>query len=183
MYIGVLGPHRGLSEAVEAMPEILKTITNARLVLVGSGNSEAHLKKLVSDNQLSQSVEFTGRQPFYLVPSYIAASKICLHTYADTLSPQSRAGSPTKLFQYMAMGKPTIVASSLESAKQLILRENAGSVYTAGDTHSLAQAVIKLYQDSAMADEMGQNGQEAVRKYDWMAEGRKLVDLYEQLRR
>ena len=183
-YIGNFGPHRDIKTAILAMPEILQAIHNAKLVLVGSGSTELALKSLVNDMQLNQAVEFTGQQPFDKIPSYITASNVCLHTYVKSTALQSTASSPHKVFQYMAMSKPSIIASSQESADRLVSNAKAGLIYSAENPHSLALAVIQLYQNSDLANKMGEAGKKAViDKYNWDEEGKKLVDLYEQLRR
>ncbi|NQT47874.1 MAG: glycosyltransferase [Chloroflexi bacterium] len=182
LYVGVLGPHRGIETAIEAMPQILQTIPNAKLLLVGSGSNEVKLKQLASKRQLDEVVEFTGWQDFDLVPSYIAASNICLHTFIDTTLLQSRASSANKVFHYMAMGKPTIVASSQEAMSRLVHAADAGIEYSAGDPHSLALAIVKLYRDKDLVNKLGEAGRKAVReKYNWNVEGAKLVSLYRDL--
>ena len=39
-YVGGFGPHRGLQTAIEAMPQVIKAIPNARLVLIGPANND-----------------------------------------------------------------------------------------------------------------------------------------------
>jgi len=178
-YIGGFSHHRGIQTAIAAMPEIVQEIPNARLLLVGSGTYENALRPLAQEKEVAQAVEFTGHQPFSLVPSYVAASQVCLIPYI--FSAQTDASSPHKLFQYMAMGKPVIV-SSMKSLGRVISETGAGLVYTAGDADSLAEAVIKLHRNSELAHGMGEAGRKAVReKYNWSAEGRKLVNIYQNL--
>ena len=183
-YIGNFGPHRGVQTAISAMPKITGEISNARLLLVGGsgGKQDDILRKLAKDMGVEESIEFAGQQPFSLMPSYLSASKVCL-VPAIGSGPQTDASSPHKLFQAMAMGKPVIVAS-MRSLARIISDTGAGLVYTAGDADALADAVITLYRNSDLANEMGQAARRAVMdKYNWDEEGKKLVDLYEQLRR
>lgn len=181
-YIGSFGHHRGVQTAILAMPGILSKIPNARLVLIGSGSNEAELKELANEKGVVEAVDFTGWQDLVLIPSYITASQVCLHTYIDTMSLQAQAGTPNKIFQYMAMSKPIVVASSQEAAKRIISKIAAGLVYSAGDPQSLAEAVIKLYQHSDLAHRMGEAGRKAVReKYNWEREAKKLISLYQDL--
>lgn len=181
-YIGGFAHHRGVQTAILAMSKILSGIPNACLILVGSGPSETELRELANDEGVAEAVDFTGWQDFMLLPSYIAASQVCLHTYIDTISLQAQGGTPNKIFQYMAMSKPIVVASSQEAAKRIISKIAAGLVYSAGDPQSLAEAVIKLYQNSNLADRMGKAGRKAVREeYNWEREAEKLIALYQDL--
>ena len=178
-YIGGFGHHRGIQTAIQAMPRVLKEIPNALLLLVGSGANEAALKELAKKEGVEQAVEFTGWQHFDLVPSYIAASQICLIPYI--LSAQTNASAPHKLFQYMAMAKPVVV-SSMDSLSRIIRETGAGLVYPAGDAEALAQAVIKLYEDDAIRVKLGQAGTKAVRqKYNWQRSSQQLIEIYREL--
>lgn len=181
-YMGNFGRHRGIQTAISAMPKILQQVPNARLVVVGAGGaSEVELRKLARDLKLGDAVEFTGRQPFEAVPSYIAASKVCLIPYIKSV--QTNASGPRKLFQYMALGKPLVV-SSMASLRRIIGETGAGLVYPAEDADALAKSVIRLYDDSSLANRLGQAGLTAARtKYNWRMEGKKLVHLYQSLQR
>lgn len=178
-YIGGFGAHRGIETAIRAMPQVLAAVPAARLVLVGTGPDEAALRQQTRSLGLSHAVEFTGWQPFEAVPSFIAASKVCLIPYIDAV--QTNRSAPHKLFQYMAMGKPVVV-SSMESLTRIIEETCAGLVYPAGDEAALGEAVIRLARDKELAQRLGQSGETAVRtKYNWEMESKKLVELYRGL--
>ncbi|MCK4354531.1 MAG: glycosyltransferase, partial [Dehalococcoidia bacterium] len=109
-YIGGFGWHRGIQTAISAMPRVLHQVPDARLLLVGSGPNEAALKELAGRESVEQAVEFTGWQPFELVPSYISASDVCLIPHIA--SGHTNSTIPHKIFQCMAMGKPVVVSSA-----------------------------------------------------------------------
>jgi len=81
----------------------------------------------------------------------------------------------------MSMGKPVIV-SSAKPLKRIIEETRAGLVYPSGDSDALAQAVITLYKDKDLAEELGKAGEKAVeKKYNWENESKKLIELYYNL--
>ena len=178
-YIGGFGRHRGIETAISAMPEILSEIRNARLILVGSGVNEKELRELARKKGMDDAVEFTGWQPFNLVPSYIVTSKVCLIPHIA--SGHTNSTIPHKLFQYLAMGKPVVVSSAKPLAR-IVQETGAGLVYPSGDAGALARAVISIYQDKKLAARFGDAGRRAVKeKYNWSMEGEKLVNLYRDL--
>jgi len=180
-YVGGFGVHRGIQTAISAMPRILTAIPEARLVLVGSGSNELELREQAQKLGLGEAVEFTSRQPFDLVPSYITVSQVCLVPYIKSV--QTNASAPHKLFQYMAMSKPVVV-SSMASLSRIMEETGAGLVYPAGDADALAEAVIRLHRDKNLAIKLGKAGLTAAKtKYNWETEGKKLVDLYRGLSR
>jgi glycosyltransferase involved in cell wall biosynthesis len=178
-YIGGFGELRGIHTAISAMPKILQEIPNACLLLVGSENNTNSLKKLVKRLNLEETIKFTEWQPFYTIPSYIKASNICLVPHIASVFTDTTI--PHKLFQYMSMGKPVIV-SSAKPLKRIIEETRAGLVYPSGDSDALAQAVITLYKDKDLAEELGKAGEKAVeKKYNWENESKKLIELYYNL--
>ena len=180
-YVGGFGPHRGIQTAISAMPRVLHQVPNARLLLVGSGPKEAALKELARRERVEQAVEFTGRQPFDLVPSYISASDVCLIPHIA--SGHTNTTIPHKIFQCMAMGKPVVV-SSAKPLERIVKETGAGLVYSSGDAEALAEAVIRIYRDNELATKLGEAGKKAAKqRYNWEAEGKKLVSLYRDLQK
>ena len=177
-YVGGFGRHRGIQSVIAAMPAIVSEIPGAHLILVGGRGIDQELRDLAHKSGCDEAIDFTGWLPFHLLPSYIAASHVCLMPYGT--GGQTNL-APNKLFQYWAMGKP-VIAAGVGSLTRIIDETGAGLVYPAGDAAALAQAVIRLYKDKKLADRLGKAGLSAVRtKYNWEIEGKKLVDLYRSL--
>lgn len=175
-YIGGIGWHRGIQTAISAMPQILSATPEARLIVVGSGSNEAELKELARKEGVERAVEFTGWQPFELVPSYISASNVCLIPHIA--SGHTNSTIPHKIFQCMAMGKPVVV-SSAKPLERIVKETGAGLVYSSGDAEALAKALIRIYRDNELATRLGEAGKKvAGQKYNWETEGEKLVNIY-----
>lgn len=175
---GIEGPHRGLLTAVEAMPTILASIPNARLLIVGAGSLKPMLEAMIAKLHLASRVTLTGHQPFQKVPTYIALSAVCLVPHLA--NPHTEATIPHKLFQYMLMGKPVVV-SSCRPLQRIVEATGSGLVFQAGDGASLANAVIRL-KDSDLRQKLGEAGrQAAMGHYSWRETAHKLTALYEHL--
>lgn len=180
-YIGGFGWHRGIQTAISAMPQILSAIPEAHLIVVGSGSNEAELKELAKRERVEQAVEFTGQQPFELVPSYISVSDVCLIPHIA--SGHTNTTIPHKIFQCMAMGKPVVV-SSAKPLERIVKETGAGLVYSSGDAEALVEAVIRIYRDNGLATKLGEAGKKAAKqRYNWEAEGEKLTNLYQDLQK
>ena len=178
-YIGGFGPHRGIDTAIKSMPQILKEIPDAKLLLVGGKGSEEYekeLKKLCEELKVENNVEFTGWVDFSFVPSYIALSDVCLVSHHA--SGHTNTTIPHKLFQYMAMRKPVIV-TDCKPLKRLVEECDCGIVVPSGNYNEMAEAVIRLYKDKEYARKLGENGRRAVEeKYNWENEAKKLCEFY-----
>jgi glycosyltransferase involved in cell wall biosynthesis len=105
-FIGNLVSWQGLDYLIECAPHVVKKIPNVVFVIVGTGFEEERLKEKVKESVFSKYFIFTGAVPYQDVPLYINASDICI-----TLKKELVSGySPTKLYEYMACGKPVIAS-------------------------------------------------------------------------
>jgi glycosyltransferase involved in cell wall biosynthesis len=181
LYIGGFGGrHRGLETIVEAMPQIINEIPNARLLLVGDGPIKPRLQQMVIESSLGNSVSIIDWQPFNRVPSFIAASKICLVPHQS--NPHTEATSPHKLFQYMLMGKPVVV-STCKPLRRIIEETRGGLIFEAGSSESFANTVLRLRNDELRL-QLGAAGKQAVwEKYNWERTSKRLISVYEQFGR
>jgi len=182
-YVGGFGPHRGIDTAIKSMPNILKEIPNAKLLLVGKGPTEykKELDRLCKDLEIENNIIFTGWTDFSSVPSYIFLSDICLVPHHA--SGHTNTTIPHKLFQYMAMKKPIIV-TDCKPLKRIVKEAKCGIVVPSGDYCGMAKAVIKLYKDKGLANKFGKNGRKAVeKKYNWKNDTKKLIELYNGLKK
>ncbi|MHB1482804.1 MAG: glycosyltransferase, partial [Bellilinea sp.] len=72
-----------------------------------------------------------------------------------------RTTYPNKVFDYMAAGKPVILAIG-GVISNLVTDEGAGIVIPPGDPPALAQAIRVIADDQEMAQKMGEAGRNAV---------------------
>ena len=178
-YIGGFGSRRGIQTAILALPQILSKIPHARLLLVGTGDNALELRELAHKRGLDSVVEFTGWQPFDLVPSYFAASKVCLIPHIA--SEHTDTTIAWKISQAMAMGKPVVV-SSAKPLERIVNETGAGLVYPSGDADALAKALIAIHHDRDLAFKLGEAGKRAAEtRFNWKVEGEKLTTLYAEL--
>ena len=177
-YIGGFGPHRGLDVPIKAMPILKEKIPNIRLLMVGDGINKQELEKLAASLGVSQSVEFTGWQPFNLMPSYIALSDICLVPHHS--NPHTDSTIPHKLFQYMLMEKPVVV-STCKPLARIVNETKSGLVFESGNVNDFARVCFEL-RDEEKRKQLGENGKQAVlKKYNWDETGKELIRVYDKI--
>lgn len=178
-YLGGFDLHRGLESAVKAMPAIVQHIDKAKLVLVGEGKNSDALKQLARELGVDSHICFEGWQDFQTFPSYIQASDVGLIPHLKNVHTDNTI--PHKLFHYMLMGKPVVV-SHCRPLERIVEETGCGLVFSSGDPARLAKAVIRLYEDSDEAREMGKRGRYAVRtRYNWTNASKALLELYDAL--
>ncbi len=144
---------------------VLKTHSDARLVLVGDGTEREKMMKLSVDLGLEHAVLFTGFVSHTEVSRYVNAADIAVVPVPNMK--QEMWLSPMKLFEYMASGK-AIVASAMGQIKDVIRDGENGLLVPAGDESALASAICKLIEDASLRVQLGKQAREdAVHDHSW----------------
>jgi glycosyltransferase involved in cell wall biosynthesis len=101
---------------------------------------------------------------------------VLLHSTPSYLNAQ-----PMKLFEYMWAGIPTI-ASDFPAWRKIVEDTGCGLLVNPLDPKDIANAISRLLENPAEAEEMGRRGREAsIRQFNWATEKSKLLQLYDRL--
>src|SRR5262249_16407672 len=131
-FVGSMAPYQRVDLLLLAAVEVLQVSNGVHFFIVGDGTGMAGLKRFVADNGLEKSVTFTGRIPYEEVPEYTGAMDVCAIPHATWY------GSPTKLFEYAASGKP-VIAPRVEPIRELIRDGENGVLTEVGNVRHLAE--------------------------------------------
>lgn len=112
--VGRLVHRKGQDKLIQAMPEILKTVPNAHLLLVGDGPYRAHLQKLVERNKIEESITFEGRVQFKDLPMYMCAGDIFAMPSRSRLMGLEVEGLGSAYLEASACGLPILAGDSGE---------------------------------------------------------------------
>lgn len=179
VYVGGVGPHRGLDIAIRAMPEIVKFNSDFRLVIVGSGNPDNmnHLIKITSEMGVENRVEFVGRKPFGEALGYMKGAFMNIIPHLKI--PQTDNGVPHKLFQIMNSQFPLLV-SSCDPLKRIVNSEQCGVVFNAGSPDSFAAQIIWAFEHPEEIKVLTENGRNAIQngRWNWEYDSKMLLKLY-----
>lgn len=180
VYLGDTGLRRGTDTAIEAMPEILKKVPHARLILVGKSSADHVLKARVEELGIADHVVFEGWQNVALFPSFVKAADVCISPLKR--NPHHDTTYANKNFQYMAMGKPQVV-SDCPAQANLINKLESGLVHEAENVADYTEQILRLYRDPELAARMGENGAKAVvETYHTEATIQAMLEVYEEMR-
>lgn len=167
LYVGGIGPLRGMNLMREAFPQV--TVPGARLVLAGPGDP----------GDLPERVEYLGRVDHSAVPGLLARAAVAW-------IPLQRHGNydravPTKLIEAMAAGRP-VVTSDLGRASAIVRAAGCGIIVPAADAAAHAHALTHLLSNPEVAAKMGEAGRRAfLEGLDFDTEARSLTALYAEI--
>jgi glycosyltransferase involved in cell wall biosynthesis len=164
-YIGSLSlPSHRVDLLVEAFCEVLKSIPEALLLLVGGGEDVESLQTLVGELGIAPGVRFCGRIDPDQVGLYYHLAEVSVDPVDDTEAARGR--SPLKLFESWACGIPFVTAD-VGDRRSLLGSPPAGILVQPGNRDSLAKSIIKALQDRKLSDELVELGESRVRLYSW----------------
>lgn len=169
---GVLLLASAIQKLYASNPEMEESL---RFMLIGKGPQfpevEQALKPLV-DKGL---VILPGQIPQEEGPSYLAACDFYLSPHVPNPDGTRFFGSPTKLFEYMAMGKG-IVASSLDQIGDLLKHEETALLTTPGDEQALIDAILRMTKDEALRHRLGAAARdEMLLNFSWDAHTNRIM--------
>lgn len=157
LYAGAHGLSNDLGTVLSAADQ-LKQFPDIRIVFVGDGKEKPALIQQAVQMRLP-NVIFLDAVTKREIPAILAMADACL----AILKPIPLYGTvyPNKVFDYMAVGKPIILA--MEGViRQLVEQAQAGIIVTPGDATALAQAILTLKNQPVIAQAMGQNGRKLI---------------------
>jgi len=178
-YVGNFSPQRALETAIESFANLLESVPDATLLMVGDSNGDYvdDLRQMCADLGIKDNVEFTGWVDFERVPSYMNACDVTLCTWVGN-NIDSECTLPNKLFQSMFMETPVVV-SDLRAMRNVVKETNCGLVTEQDSVSSLTEALLKLHENPELRREMGENGKRAVEeKYNFDNEINNLINIY-----
>ncbi len=179
LYAGAHGMSNDLGVVLQAA-NLLRNEPAIHLVLIGDGKDKPALQARAKDMNLTNLV-FVPPAPKAEMPAVLAAADACI----AILKPIElyKTTYPNKVFDYMAAGRPVVLAIDGE-IRQVLESAGAGIFVKPGDPQAMAQAIQSLALEPQKARQMGLAGRSYVEKHFSRAElAEKLALLLEKMGR
>jgi PEP-CTERM/exosortase A-associated glycosyltransferase len=140
-FIGSFYAYEGLNILLQALPNMLISNPDIRVLLVGGGPQDSALKQQSHELGISQQVIFTGRVPHDEVQRYY--NLIDVLVYPRQKMRLTDLVTPLKPLEAMAQGR-LLAASDVGGHRELITDGKNGILFAANDPQSLARQVLDL---------------------------------------
>ena len=188
-FLGTFGRWHGAEVLAQAFRKMIESerdwLAERKLhcFFIGDGLRLPAVKGILRDPACDQFCHFVGLVPQLEAPAYLAASDIVVSPQVPNADGSRFFGSPTKIFEYMAMGR-AIIASDLDQIGQVLRnslraealptglpRSNESSLailFRPGNIEELIQSIRFLTKYPDWRRSLGANARrEALAKYTW----------------
>lgn len=178
-FAGSFFAFEGLDLALRAMPLIVRTHADARLVLIGDGEQAQALRALAAELGIDRYVIFVGRVPHAQMARYYSVLDVLL--YPRISKRITELVTPLKPLEAMVQGKP-VLASDVGGHRELIEPGVTGVLHRPGSVDSIAAEAIRLLDDPAAAAALGRRARVRVlAERTWKANAARYTALYASL--
>lgn len=178
--VGRLVHRKGQDHLIEAMPEILKNVPDAHLLMVGQGPYLEHLAKLVAIHKVENHVSFIGRIQHAELPRFICAGDLFAMPSRSRLAGLEVEGLGIVYLEASACGLP-VVAGNSGGAPDAVVEGVTGLVVDGTNNGQIAAAIISLLNDPQRAQTMGAAGRQwIIENWRWELWSTRFNHLLEQ---
>jgi glycosyltransferase involved in cell wall biosynthesis len=159
-YAGAIGMANDLDVLIDAAAVIRKR-TDIQVLIVGDGKERERLQEKATNLGLT-NVTFAGAVPKSQMPSILAASDACIAILRNIK--MFATTYPNKVFDYMAAGRPTVLAID-GAIREVVEAANGGIFVPPGDPEKLAETIIYCADHPEEVRGLGESARSYVEKH------------------
>jgi phosphatidylinositol alpha-mannosyltransferase len=172
--IGFIGrfeePRKGLAVLVGAMPKIIASIPDVRVIVAGPGDEKAFLENV--PDFLHRRFNFLGRISEKEKADF-------LHSIGTYVAPNTGGESFGIILAEALAAGAAVVASDIPAFDALLGGGAYGTLFESENAESLAAAIVNTLQDNEKRNALRKAGREYAQRFDWDEVAERIYDVYE----
>jgi glycosyltransferase involved in cell wall biosynthesis len=180
-FIGSFSYWHGIGVLQQAILMLLReqesdsSLPELRFLLIGDGPLGTEMREALKPYTRRGWIVFTGQVPHHRAPAYLDSADILVSPHVPMPDGKPFFGSPTKLFEYLAMGK-AIVASNLDQLARVLSHKQTALLVEPGNAVELAHAIRLLSIKPELRGALGKRAREvALAKHTWEQNAARVV--------
>lgn len=176
-YIGTHGMAHGL-ETIVNVAEQLKENDNIRILFAGGGAARKKVVDLVAQKKLS-NVVLIDRQPKEMMPKIWSLCDVSLVPLVK--NDLFRTVIPSKIFECMGMGIPTIMSIPEGEATQIIIETGSGLVVESENIKQIKHAILQLYTDHQAYSDIKDASINSASQFSRVTNSKLMLDIFDKV--
>jgi glycosyltransferase involved in cell wall biosynthesis len=174
LFVGSLIPRKGANTLIAAMPAVLATLPDYRLVILGDGPDEQALREQAAALGIADRIDMQGFLPQAEVVAAMRRARLFV-------LPSLEEGLGVVLLEALASGTP-IVASAVDGIVDVVTQK-VGRLVPPAQPAALAEAITAVLSDESGWQAMSRAARlRAEAEYDWDIIAARLVEIYRGIR-
>ncbi len=148
-------------QRVDLLIDALAGLEDDTRVLLAGGGDTAALRARADELRVADRVQFLGPLDRARVQDLMRKSRVLVLPHSNDY------GSPMKLFEYLASGRPAVLPD-LPNVREVVTHEEHALLFSPGDHLELAQCLRRLLADRELRLRLGAHGRALVcGNYTW----------------
>jgi glycosyltransferase involved in cell wall biosynthesis len=176
-YVGQQARHKGIDTLLQAMERVWETAPNVRVLIAGARtNYSPTLKRII------ERMDDEYQRRIVLIDNFSESQKSQLFAACDVFAyPSVYESFGIAFVEAWAAGKP-VVGCRVGAVPSVVCHEQDGLLVAPRDSQGLAEAILRLLKNANLRRDMGQRGQEKVRRsYTWTVVTARFRDVYQMV--
>ncbi|WP_071393465.1 glycosyltransferase family 4 protein [Bacillus tuaregi] len=159
-----------------ALPAVLKTHPNTRLIYAGNGNQMSEIKRIVEENGLESNVTLLGDVPHEKVKDYFALADVVIVPSVHSAGVEEA----TSISALEAMGSGTpLIACAVGGLKEIVNPGVDGLLIEEKNVEQMSDAIIELLDHPDEGAQMAQKARLKIeQQYSHLTAAEKYEEVY-----
>lgn len=162
---------KGLDTLIQAFTILKKANFNFKALIIGGGKDEYALSQLISENNLNDCIELTGRLSEERFARLSECKIVCM--------PSRFEGWGIAAIESAAEGIP-VIAANIEGLNEAVINQKTGILINA-NAKNLADEIMNLYADDAKLNEFSKNAQDHAKRFKWETISIEQLSFYKKI--
>lgn len=173
LFVGTLGPVKGVKYLIDAMPVIKREHPAARLLIVGDGMDRDDLEAQTNRLNMEKDITFYGRTNNAVRDECLAASDLFV-------LPSLSEGFPNVIAEAMAAGLP-IVTTRVRGLPEIVADGKNGFLVEPANSSQLAEKVSFILNSDSLRVEMSGNNRAWAEANSWDKIVERFKEVYSKM--
>jgi glycosyltransferase involved in cell wall biosynthesis len=177
MFHGTIVERHGLDIALKVVQKLRYQIPELEFLVYGGGDFVNNFLELREKLNLKDIVHYGGEVSLEKIVSLIKT--IDLGLIPNKRSPFTEINMPTRIFEYLCLGKP-VVAPRTQGIMDYF-NENEIYFFEPDNIQNLHDTILKAYKSNRQSSDILKRGIKIYKKYSWEKQSADFIEVYDRL--